>query len=318
MLPPCALPGRMGYAGAVLFRPGETVKNLFSDKKTIAILVLPGLIIMIFAIAIPLVISFILSFVQWAGFGTMKFAGINNYTRLIKDLIFWRSLYNVLLLILVTVFLQNVFAFFIASLLTKVTARNSQMLRTIYFIPATLSLVVVTKLWVNIFHPAYGLLNKIIHVMGFKTFEVAWLANTKTAIWAVIWIMVWQGFGWAILFFYSGLMTVPKELEEAALVDGANRFQVQLHVVLPNMLPVIQSIIIIDVISSLKQMEMVYLSTEGGPGGTTQFLAVYLYLRAFKYGEYGYGNAISVLFVLIAVLITVLIQRVFKKSVEQF
>jgi raffinose/stachyose/melibiose transport system permease protein len=113
-------------------------------------------------------------------------------------------------------------------------------------------------------------------------------------------------------------MTVPKELEEAALVDGANRFQVQLHVVLPNMLPVIQSIIIIDVISSLKQMEMVYLSTEGGPGGTTQFLAVYLYLRAFKYGEYGYGNAISVLFVLIAVLITVLIQRVFKKSVEQF
>jgi raffinose/stachyose/melibiose transport system permease protein len=302
----------------VLFRPGETMKNLFSDRKTIALLVLPGLIIMLFAIAIPLVISFILSFVQWAGFGTMKFAGINNYTRLIKDFTFWRALYNVLLLILVTVFLQNVFAFFIASLLTKATARNSQMLRTIYFIPATLSLVVVTKLWVNIFHPTYGLLNKIIHALGFKTFELAWLANTKTAIWAVIWIMIWQGFGWAVLFFYSGLMTVPKELEEAALVDGANKFQVQLHVVLPNMIPVIQSIIIIDIISSLKQMEMVYLSTEGGPGGTTQFLAVYLYLRAFKYGEYGYGNAISVLFVLIAVLMTVLIQRVFKKPVEQF
>jgi raffinose/stachyose/melibiose transport system permease protein len=310
--------GRGGYAGAARFRSGETVKNLFSDKKTIAVLVLPGLIVMLFAIAIPVVISFILSFVRWAGFGTMKFVGINNYTRLIKDHTFWRSLYNVLLLILVTIFLQNVFAFFIASLLTKASAKNSQMLRTIYFIPATLSLVVVTKLWVNIFHPTYGLLNKIIHALGFETFEVAWLANTKTAIWAVIWIMIWQGFGWAILFFYSGLMTVPKELEEAALVDGAGRFQVQLHVVLPNMLPVIQSIIIIDVISSLKQMEMVYLSTEGGPGGTTQFLAVYLYQRAFKYGEYGYGNAISVLFVLIAVLMTVLIRRIFKKSVEQF
>ncbi|MDR2479763.1 MAG: sugar ABC transporter permease [Treponema sp.] len=294
------------------------MKNLFSDKKTIAVLVLPGLIIMLFAIAIPLVISLLLSFVQWAGFGTMKFAGIGNYTRLLKDALFWRSLYNVLLLICVTVLLQNVFAFGIASLLTKLSAKTSQLLRTVYFIPATLSLVVVTKLWVNIFHPTYGLLNKIIHFLGFNEFEMAWLANTKTAIWAVIWIMIWQGFGWAVLFFYSGLLTVPKELEEAALVDGANRLQVQLHVVLPNMLPVIQSIIIIDVISSLKQMEMVYLSTEGGPGGTTQFLAVYLYLRAFKYGEYGYGNAISVLFVLIAVLMTVLVQRIFRKSLEQF
>jgi len=100
-------------------------------------------------------------------------------------------------------------------------------------------------------------------------------------------------------------------------VDGANKLQVQWNVVLPSMVPVMQSIIIIDVISSLKQMEMIYLSTEGGPGGTTQFLAVYLYLRAFKYGEYGYGNAISVLFVVIAVLSTFVIQRVFKKSMEK-
>jgi raffinose/stachyose/melibiose transport system permease protein len=308
----------VAFFNRLAIRGKIAVKNLVSDKKTIAVLVLPGLVIMLFAIAIPLVISLALSFVQWAGFGKMKFIGINNYARLLKDGLFWRSLYNVLLLILVTVFIQNVFAFFIASLLTKLSAKTSQFLRTIYFIPATLSLVVVTKLWVNIFHPTYGLLNKIIHALGFKEFEMAWLANTKTAIWAVIWIMIWQGLGWAILFFYSGLMTVPKELEEAAVVDGANKLQVQLHVVLPNMLPVIQSIIIIDVISSLKQMEMVYLSTEGGPGGTTQFLANYLYLRAFKYGEYGYGNAISVLFVFTAALLTIVIQRMFKKSMEQF
>jgi raffinose/stachyose/melibiose transport system permease protein len=294
------------------------VKSYFSDKKTIAVLVVPGLAIMLFAIAIPLVISLALSFVKWAGFGPMKFIGFDNYIRLMKDSLFWRSLYNVALLILITVFIQNTFAFFIASLLTKLSLKSSQILRTIYFIPATLSLVVVTKLWVSIFHPSYGMLNKIINILGFSEFQMAWLANTKTAIWAVIWIMIWQGFGWALLFFYGGLMTVPKELEEAALVDGANKAQSLIHVVLPCMMPVIQSIIIIDVISSLKQMEMVYLSTEGGPGGTSQFLAVYLYLRAFKYGEYGYGNAISVLFVLIAVLLTVLIQKGFKKSLENF
>lgn len=273
---------------------------------------------MLFAVAIPLVISLGLSFVKWTGFGPMKFIGFDNYIRLAKDGLFWRSLYNVSLLILVTVFIQNVFAFVIASALTKLSQRSSQILRTIYFIPATLSLVVVTKLWVSIFHPSYGMLNKILASVGFPGIQLAWLANTKTAIWAVIWIIIWQGFGWAVLFFYGGLMTVPKELEEAALVDGANKLQLQLHVVLPGMLPVIQSIIIIDVISSLKQMEMIYLSTEGGPGGTTQFLAVYLYLRAFKYGEYGYGNAISVLFVILAVVITLLIQRMFRKSLEHF
>ena len=293
------------------------MKSQFNDRKAIAALVLPGLVIMLFAIAIPLVISVVISFMQWAGFGTMQFIGLNNYARLMKDGLFWRSLYNVFLLILITIFIQNVFAFFIASLITKLSAKNSRLMRTIYFIPATLSLVVVTKLWVSIFHPTYGMMNKIIHVLGFKDFELAWLGNTKSAIWAVIWIIVWQGFGWALLFFYGGLMTVPKELEEAAVVDGANKLQVQWNVVLPSMVPVMQSIIIIDVISSLKQMEMIYLSTEGGPGGTTQFLAVYLYLRAFKYGEYGYGNAISVLFVVIAVLSTFVIQRVFKKSMEK-
>jgi raffinose/stachyose/melibiose transport system permease protein len=111
-------------------------------------------------------------------------------------------------------------------------------------------------------------------------------------------------------------MTVPKEQEEAAVVDGASKLQMLFKVTLPNMMPVIQSIIIIDVISSLKQMEMIQFSTRGGPGSTTQFIAVYLYQQAFMRQKYGYGNAISVLFVLIAVILTFLIQRGFKKSVD--
>jgi raffinose/stachyose/melibiose transport system permease protein len=294
------------------------VKSFFSDKKTIAALVIPGLAVMLFAIAIPLVISLFLSFVRWDGIRPMRFIGFENYIRLMKDGLFWRSLQNVSLLILVTIGIQNVFAFFVASLLTKVSLKSSQILRTIYFIPATLSLVVVTRLWVHIFHPVYGMLNKIIQSFGFENFELSWLGDTRTAIWGVIWIMIWQGFGWALLFYYGGFMTVPKEQEEAAVVDGANKLQSLFYVVIPHMMPVIQSIVIIGVISSLKQMEMVFLSTRGGPGGTTQFLAVYLYQRAFQAMEFGYGNAISVFLVLIAVLLTLLIRQIFKRSLEHF
>ena len=292
--------------------------GLFNDRKTIVLLVLPGLFVMLFAIAIPLVISLGMSFVEWIGFGPMKFIKWDNYARLLKDGLFWRSLYNVFLLIVVTIFIQNVYAYFIASILVKLSAKTSQVLRTIYFIPATLSLVVVTKLWVHIFHPSYGFLNKVIHIIGIKDFGLSWLGNPKTAIWAVIWIMIWQGFGWAVLFLYGGLITIPKDIIEAAEIDGASLLQMQTKIILPYIMPVIQSVIIIDIISSLKQMEMVYLSTEGGPGGTTQFLAVYLYQRAFRYREYGYGNAISVLFVLIAIFATVVIQRVFKKALKDY
>jgi raffinose/stachyose/melibiose transport system permease protein len=293
------------------------MKSLFSNRKAVAILVLPGLCIMLFAIAIPLIISLALSFTKWAGFGRMRFIGFDNYLRLFGDKTFWISLYNVGILIVVTILFQNVFAFFVASLLTKLKADTSRLLRTIYFIPATLSLVVVTKLWVSIFHPEYGMFNKLLEFLGLENLTRAWLGNPATALCAVIWIIIWQGFGWALLFFYGGLMTVPKDVEEAAIVDGANRCQLYLNVILPHMMPVLQSIIIIDVISSLKQMEMIYLSTEGGPGNSTQFIALYLYQRAFKYTEYGYGNAISVLFVIIAVVLTVLIQKLFRKSVEE-
>ena len=292
--------------------------SLFSNKKTIAALVVPGLAVMLFAMAIPLVISLIISFTRWSLLETMVFIGFDNYIRMMQDNLFWRSLYNVLLLTFVTITVQFIFAFFIASLLTKLSMNISQVLRTIYFIPATLSLVVVTRLWVNIYHPSYGMLNRIIQHFGFSGFEHAWLGSTSTAIWAVIWIMIWQGFGWSLLFFYGGLMTVPKDLEEAALVDGANKLQLNFYIKIPYMMPVIQSIVIIAVISSLKQMEMIFLSTEGGPGGTTQFLAVHLYIRAFRAGEFGYGNALSVATVLIAVFLTFLVRQIFKKSLDNF
>lgn len=292
------------------------MQSQFKDKKVIATLVLPGIIIMLIAIAAPIIISLGLSFVKWTGFGKMKPIGFDNYLRIAKDPIFWKSISNVFILIFVTVFFQNTIAFILAMYLSNIGKKLSNIFRTIYFIPATLSLVVVTKLWVNIFNPSYGLLNKILAQIGLESLQHAWLGNTSTALASVIWIIIWQGFGWALLFYYSGIVTVPDELREAAKVDGANKFTLYTRIIIPYIMPVIQAIIIIDVTSSLKQMEMIYLSTAGGPGDTTQFLALYLYQRAFKYSEYGYGNAISVIFVILAFTLTILIRKTFAKRLE--
>jgi len=276
---------------------------VFTNRKAIVALTVPALLVMLFAIVAPILLSIYYGLTSWAGFGKLTFVGLRNYRDIITaDPTFWHSLANAVILALVTIFIQNPVAFVIAAALTKV--KRSRIFRTIYFIPAILTVVVVTRLWVSIFNPNYGLLNKVIHALGFSQFSVAWLSNPSTALWSVIFIMIWYGFGWALLFYYSGLMTMSPEIEEAAVIDGANRWQLYTRVVIPYIFPVIQAVLIIDVISSLKQMEVIYLSTNGAPGDATQFIANYLYIKAFMYSQYGYGSAISVMFVVIALILT--------------
>lgn len=283
------------------------MQAVFTNRKAIVALTLPALLVMLFAIVAPILLSVYYGLTSWAGFGKLTFVGLRNYRQIITaDPTFWHSLLNAVILALVTIFIQNPVAFMIAAVLTKV--KRSRVFRTIYFIPAILTVVVVTKLWVSVFNPNYGLLNKVIHGLGFTKFSVAWLSNPGTALWATIFIMIWYGFGWALLFYYSGLMTMSKEVEEAAVIDGANRWQLYTRVVIPYIFPVVQAVLIIDVISSLKQMEIIYLSTNGAPGDATQFIANYLYIKAFMYSQYGYGSAISVMFVIIALILTLVTQ----------
>ena len=286
------------------------MKALFSNGKVISVLVVPGLAIMVFALVVPIGFSAYYGLTDWAGFGRYHMIGLDNYREILTaDPVFWRALLNALILMLVTIFIQNPAAFALAAVLSHLPARFSRILRTVYFVPAVLSLVVVTKLWVNIFNPTYGILNKVLHLVGLKSVAISWLSNPHTALGAVLWIILWQGFGWALLFYYTGLMTVPLEIEEAARVDGAGWLQTYLRVIIPFMFPVISAVLVIDVISSLRQMEMIFLSTEGGPGSLTQFVSVYLYQKAFIAGAYGYGNALSVLFVVVAVGLTIAVQR---------
>ncbi|MDC7241867.1 MAG: sugar ABC transporter permease [Spirochaetales bacterium] len=294
------------------------MNQLFTSKKNILWLVGPGVLIMLFAIVAPILLSVYYSLTDWSGFGAKTFIGLANYKEvLFQDPTFWRSLYNALLLLVVTVFIQNVLAFILAAVLNQLKEKYSLVLRTIYFVPAILTVVVITKLWTNMMNPNYGMINKLLGAVGLEAWQHSWISDPKTALGAVIFITVWHGFGWALLFYYSGLTTVPQELHEAAVVDGAGPFKRYTAVVIPYMLPVIQAVIIIDITSCLKQMEIILLSTEGGPGNTTQFVAYHLYEQAFKFSRYGYGNAISIVFVIVALTITMLAQKYLSQANEK-
>ena len=247
--------------------------------------------------------------------GVAKFVGLENYRTLMHDTAFFTSLKNSLLLAIGFVCIQHPIAIIVAAVLDKLQGKAEGIFRCIYFIPNVISVAVIAYLWKFIYNPDFGLLNNILKAFGFQG-EINWF-SAQNAIWSVLVVLIWHGFGWGMLIYYTGIKNIDPVLYEAAAIDGANAKTTFFRITLPLMKPVIQVNVTMAIISALKQMETVYLLTNGGPGNSTQFAANYLYQQAFKAFKYGYGNSIGVVFIVICLVVTVLLNKIFQeKTVE--
>jgi len=285
------------------------LKKLYSNKLVIASLVLPGILLFVFAILVPICLSIYYGFTDFSGMGTANFIGFKNYQNLMTDKIFWSALLNSLLLALGFIIIQHPLAMIVAAVLDKLGGKGEGFFRCVYFIPNVISVAIIAYLWKFIYDPNFGLLNNVLEKLGFSG-DTNWFSE-ETAIWAVLIVLIWHGFGWAMLIYYAGIKNIDPVLYEAASIDGATKIQTFLRITLPLMKPVIEVNVTLAVISALKQMELVYLLTDGGPGNVTQFTATYLYQQGFKAFKYGYGNAISVVFIIICLLATLLLNKIF-------
>ena len=290
------------------------MKKLYSNKLVILSLVLPGLLLFVFAILAPICLSVYYGFTDYSGMGSYDYIGLENYKQLAHDSVFWNSLKNSLRLAIGFICIQHPLALITAAILDKLGGKAEGIFRCVYFIPNVISVAVIAYLWKFIYNPDFGLLNNIIKTFGGKG-DTNWFSN-DTAIWSVLIVLIWHGFGWGMLIYYSGIKNIDPVLYEAAAIDGANQRQTFLKITLPLMKPVIQVNVTMAVISALKQMETVYLLTNGGPGNSTQFTANYLYQQAFKAFRYGYGNAIGVVFIVICLVMTVLMNKIFEEPAE--
>ena len=287
------------------------MKKLYSNKLVILSLILPGLILFAFAIFFPICLSGYYSITDYSGMGTYNLIGLENYKALFKDGNFGIALRNSLFLAIGFICIQHPLAIIVAAVLDKLGGKAESFFRCVYFIPNVISVAVIAHLWKFIYNPDFGLLNNVLHAMGYQG-KINWF-NQKTAIWAVLIVLIWHGFGWGMLIYYSGIKNIDPVLYEAAAIDGATQKSAFWYITLPLMKPVIQVNVTMAVISALKQMEIVYLLTNGGPGNSTQFTANYLYQQAFKAYRYGYGNAISVIFVIICLIATVVLNKIFQE-----
>ena len=287
------------------------MKRIYSNKLIILILILPAVLTFLFAIIIPIILSVYYGMSNYSGIGSYDFVGLANFKEMMGDKIFWRSLKNSLLLAVGFIVIQHPLAIITAAVLDSLKGKAEGIFRCIYFIPNVISVAVIASLWRFVYNPNFGLLNNIIKMFG-GAGDTVWLGSGN-AIWSVLLVLVWHGFGWGMLVYYAGIKNIDPVLYEAAAVDGCDGKASFFKITLPLLKPVIGVNVTMAMISALKQMETVHLLTHGGPNNETQFIANYLYKQAFESFRYGYGNALGVVFVIICMVLTVVLNRVFKE-----
>lgn len=276
---------------------------------------LPAGIFFGIAFIYPLISGAFLAFTNWNGLSAeWEMTGLENLRRFFTDDVARTALFNQLTLAIVFPILQNVAGLLLAlALNTKIKSRF--ILRTIFFTPAVLTPVILAFLW-QYMYSNNGPINRVLDGLGLEFLQRSWLGDPDVALWAIIFVIAWQYTGYSMVIYLAGLQAVPNEVLEAAEVDGASRLRTFWHVTLPMLAPSVTINVILSTVIGLKVFDQVYAMTGGGPGDATQILTVYQYLRAFNYGEFGYGTMIALVLAVIVSLITAAQYKFLRRNEE--
>ena len=252
---------------------------------------------MIVFLYIPMVVSFWWSLNDYSGLQPARFVGLDNYTELLThDKIFIKSLSNTTLFVLLGMGIGPTLGLLTALLLDQ-KVKFQSLFRTAYYLPVMTSLVVVATIWLMLYN-RNGLFNLIRVDLGME--PIGWLSDPRYALVSVVIASVWQGFGFETVVFLAALQSIPKELYEAAMMDGAGAFQKFLYITLPSLRPVIFFVYIIGIIGSYQVFDQVFVMTDGGPVYSTSTIVYYLYDK-FRDLRLGYASAIA--YILFAILV---------------
>ncbi|WP_071130309.1 carbohydrate ABC transporter permease [Enterococcus timonensis] len=246
---------------------------------------------------VPVIFSLVLAFMEWDSFATPKFVGLKNFAKMMKDETFWISFKNTILYTVGVVPLTLIISLLLALLLNQ-KIRGMKFFRTAFFFPYVTSLVAIAVVWNMLFHPTMGPINQVLKI--FMENPPGWTSSSDWALFAVVIVSVWRGVGYYMILYLAGLQSIPKELYEAASMDGASKWKQFLNVTIPSLRPTTFFVTIMLVINSFKVFDLVQVMTNGGPGRATNVLVFDIYNEAFVKFNFGYASSIAlVLFVLV-------------------
>lgn len=251
---------------------------------------------------VPALMSLVMMFTDYSFMnkGDIQFVGLDNFRRLAGDASFHNSVLKTLIFLL-TVPVSLIVAFPIAYILNQ-SVHWTKLLRTLYFLPYIMNGVAIAFVWMLLFHPSLGPINGALRMVGIAD-PPGWLSESSTAIYAVCIIQIWIMVGYNMIIYLSSLQEVPKELVEAATIDGARLWHSIRYITIPLVSPTTFLLLITGFISAIKTFGIIQATTAGGPGEGSNVLSLYIYKTAFRYYEMGYASAVSWMLFAIVMLV---------------
>ncbi|WP_235293990.1 carbohydrate ABC transporter permease [Portibacter lacus] len=282
------------------------------DRILPYLVISPYIIHLLLFVLFPVIFSFVLVFHKWNIISPMEYVGLDNFARLFADRLFWRSLWNTFIFILVHIPLQIIIALSLAYFLNKKLLMLS-FFRASFFMPVVISGVVITILWQQLYGLESGVINRGLIALGLG--RVEWLSNPKIAMISIAIMATWKNVGLYVILFLVGLQTVPKSYYEAAEVEGATAWQQFRYITIPAINPTMFMVVILSTIGGFSLFIEPYIMTDGGPLNSTLSAMLYIYKQAFGYYHMGYSATLSIFFALI-IMAVVVVQKIFVESEE--
>lgn len=279
---------------------------------------LPATVIYLIFAVIPFFDSFILSFQSWNGFSDRVFQGLDNYIRAFKDATFQLAIRNSVFLGFASSFFSVIVGVILAWLMLYVGRRAGSFFRTILFSPSMIPAVITGLIFSFVFEPDMGILNNFLGMIGLDSLQAAWLTNRSTVLNCLLFVSAWKQVGLTMVLCFAGMQSINMSLIESARLDGANDIKIFTKIIIPLTMPIIQLSAIFALMSGLKIYDTVVALTNGGPARFSTVMPMWILENTFSYNDFGYGAAMSMIFVLIVLLGMLLMKKVIRgESYEQ-
>ena len=283
-----------------------------SDLRTIALFLTPAIIFYVMFLVLPILQAIYVSLFQWKGFGApINFVGLKNYAQILGDRVFIQGLTNALLVVVLSLGIQLPLSLALALMVGR-NLPGRVFFRTVFFLPYVLSEIMAAIIWLSMFNPdpTRGFLNGLLVAISPSTHAIEWLGNLDIVMIAIFMALTWKYFGLQLLLFMAGLQNIPREVEEAAAIDGAGTWQSIRYVTIPMMGSTIRLVAYLSVLGSLSQFALVWVMTQGGPAHASEMLATYMYRSGFIKFQFGYGSAVAMLMFMMCLAFSVIYQRI--------
>lgn len=281
------------------------------EKHSGYLFIAPQLVLMLFFIIVPVIKGFQMSFYESYGRSEI-FVGLENYKFLLEDPIFRKSIYNTIFFVIAIVLLTIVFALFVSTTVFDKSSKYLSFVRTSYYLPVMVSMLVMSVIWKMLLHPSNGVVTWILGLIGFEGVNL--LGNTATVMPVIVFVTFIGNVGQAILIYIATMIGIPKDYFEAAELDGASRMQRIRHIIIPLVKPTTIYLVITNVIAVLKIFVVIQQLTGGGPNNASVTMMYYVYQNAFVYNRSGVAAAIGVMMFVIALAFSIPQMRTYLKE----